>query len=198
MGVHLGTGTGRGVARPSLGVGRAPSDRATGCRADRAGGIRHDQGKAGLGGAPRFLRPVPRSRREGCQGPDVCAKNEPIPWRKLLVDPKTKGVANGFAYIVKPKGSNPEAVKNLIEKNPRLELDQINCEYMPYVLALHQDQTLLIKSSDPKGHNVRFSAFNNGGFNQIVAANGQLEKKLVAERFPIVLKCDIHPWMKGI
>ncbi len=134
---------------------------------------------------------------KAAKDPDVCAKDKPIPWRELLVDPRTKGVANGFVYIVRPKGTNPEAQKELLEKKPRVELDQINCEYMPYVLALHQDQTLVIKSSDSKGHNVRFSAFNNGGFNQILAANGQLEKKLVSERFPIVLACDIHPWMKG-
>src|SRR5262249_41922444 len=27
--------------------------------------------------------------------------------------------------------------------------------------------------------------------------NGELKKKLVAEKRPIPLACDIHPWMKG-
>jgi len=129
--------------------------------------------------------------------PDVCAKNQPILSREIVVDPKTKGVAQGFAYLVRPKGTNPVAVKELIAKHPKVGVDQLNCEFMPYTLALHQDQTLVIKSSDATNHNVRFSSFNNGGFNQIVGAGGQLEKKLVAERFPIALACDIHPWMKG-
>ena len=39
--------------------------------------------------------------------PEVCAKDQPIPSRELVVDPKTKGVAFGFAYLVKPKGPTP-------------------------------------------------------------------------------------------
>src|SRR4051812_24854136 len=58
--------------------------------------------------------------------PDVCAKAVPIPSRELVVDPKTKGVAYGFVYLVKPKGSNPEAVKALLAKAPKAELDQKN------------------------------------------------------------------------
>ena len=129
--------------------------------------------------------------------PDICAKDQPILSREIVVDPKTLGVAHGFAYLVRPKGTNPDAVKELIAKHPKVELDQLNCEFMPYTLAIHQDQTLVFKSSDATNHNVRFSAFNNGGFNQIVAARGQLEKNLVAERFPITVECNIHEWMKG-
>ncbi len=144
--------------------------------------------------------PPPANLVEKGQAPrdaDVCAKDKPIPARDLVVDPKSKGVAYGFAYIVRPKGSNPEAVQNLISRAPKVELDQKNCAFEPYVLPMHQDQVLLIKSSDPKNHNVRYSAFQNGGFNQIVGPGAQMEVKLVAERFPIVLACDIHPWMKG-
>jgi len=144
--------------------------------------------------------PPPTNAVEKGQAPrdaDVCAKDKPIPARDLVVDPKSKGVAYGFAYIVRPKGSNPEAVQNLISKAPKVELDQKNCAFEPYVLPMHQDQVLVIKSTDPKNHNVRYSGFNNGGFNQIVGPGAQMEVKLTAERFPIVLACDIHPWMKG-
>jgi hypothetical protein len=144
--------------------------------------------------------PRPSNAIEKGQAPkdgDVCAKDKPIPARDLLVDPKTKGVAYGFAYIVRPKGSNPEAVQSLISKAPKVELDQKNCAFEPYVLPMHQSQVLVIKSTDPKNHNVRYSAFSNPGFNQIIGPGGAMEVKLVAERFPIVLACDIHPWMKG-
>src|SRR4051812_33920052 len=39
--------------------------------------------------------------------PEVCARDESIISRELAVDPKTKGVAFGFAYLVKPQGANP-------------------------------------------------------------------------------------------
>ena len=129
--------------------------------------------------------------------PEICAREAAIPNRELVVDPKTKGVAYGFAYLVKPKGSNPGAVKELLARSPKAELDQKNCEFLPYVLAIHQDQTLVIKSSDPVNHNVRYAAFANSPFNQIMAPKGEIEVKLVAERRPIVVACDIHSWMKA-
>jgi len=129
--------------------------------------------------------------------PEVCAKGAAIPSRELAVDPETKGVAYGFVFLVRPKGSNPEAVKELLAKQPKVELDQKNCEFIPYVQAIHQDQALLIKSSDAVNHNVRYAAFANSPFNQILAPNGQIEIKLVAERRPVLIACDIHSWMKA-
>ena len=82
--------------------------------------------------------------------PDVCAKDQSILSHELEIDPKTKGVRYGFAYIVRPKGTNPEAVQELIAKNPKVEIDQKNCDFLPHSTAIHQDQTLVMKSSDPK------------------------------------------------
>jgi hypothetical protein len=130
--------------------------------------------------------------------PNVCAKNQSILSRELVVDPKTKGVSYAFAYILRPKGTNPEAIKDLLAKQPKLELDQSNCEFLPYVLPMYQEQTLIVKASDPGiNHNVRLNAFTNPGLNQNLAPGGQLPLKLVAERLPIKLNCDIHPWMKS-
>jgi hypothetical protein len=143
--------------------------------------------------APRILE----EKGKAAKDPDVCAKDQPILSQELVVDPKTKGMAHGFAYLVRPVGTNPKAVADLLTKTPKVEMDQINCTFVPHSLAFHQDQSLVLKSSDPRNHNVRFSGFNNAGFNQILAPNGQLETKLVAERVPVVLACDIHPWMKA-
>ena len=117
--------------------------------------------------------------------------------KELVVDPASKGIRYAFAYLPKPQGANPDAVKALVAKTPVVEIDQKNCEFLPYVTALNQDQSLVLKSSDPTNHNVRFSAFVNAPFNQILPPNGQVSVKLVAERRPIPLACDIHPWMKG-
>jgi hypothetical protein len=129
--------------------------------------------------------------------PNVCAKDEPVSSRELVVDPVSKGVAHGFVYLVRPSGSNPAAVKDLLARNPKVEMDQKNCEFVPYVQAIHQDQILVIKSSDAVSHNVRFAALANHPLNQILAPQGQLEVKLTAERRPIVVACDVHSWMKA-
>ena len=129
--------------------------------------------------------------------PTVCAASAAITDRSLVVDPKTKGVKYGFVYLVRPKGENPDAVKALVAKAEKVEVDQKNCEFLPYAVALHQDQTLVFKSADPVNHNVHLSPFTNAPFNLILAAQGTVEKKFVAERRVIPLTCDIHPWMKG-
>jgi hypothetical protein len=129
--------------------------------------------------------------------PEICAKDQPILSRELVVDPKSKGVASGFAYLVRPKGDFAATVKALLDRQPKVVLDQKNCEFQPYVLPFHKDQTLVIKSSDATNHNVRFSGFANPGINQLVAPRGELEVKLVADRVPLKLQCDIHNWMDG-
>jgi hypothetical protein len=129
--------------------------------------------------------------------PNICAKSKPILSRELVVDPKTKGIAYAFAYLVRPKGENPGAVKALLAAHPSVEIDQMNCEFQPYVLPMHKDQKLIIKASDPLiNHNVRLSPFVNPGLNQTLPPNGKLELSLVAERLPIKVVCDIHSWMK--
>jgi hypothetical protein len=129
--------------------------------------------------------------------PTVCAKSKPIISRELTVDPQSKGIAHAFAYISRPKGENPNAIKDLLAKQPKVEIDQKNCEFVPYALPMYQGQMLVVKASDPGiNHNVRLNAFANQGINQNVAPGGQLPLNLVAERLPIKLNCDIHPWMK--
>ncbi len=126
----------------------------------------------------------------------VCGKKD-LYSRELVVDPKTKGIAHAFAYLPRPSGSNPEAEKELLQKEPKVEIDQETCEFLPYSTALHEKQQILFKSSDPIGHNVHYIGFQNGSKNVSLPPNGSLEGKLVAERRPLTLKCDIHPWMKG-
>jgi len=129
--------------------------------------------------------------------PELCAKDATIFSRDLLIDPKSKGIAYAFAYLVRPKGDSTALVKELLAKKPKVELDQKGCEFQPYALPFHKDQALLIKSSDSKSHNVRYAGFNNTGINTTILPNSQLEVKLLVDRLPLELHCDIHPWMKG-
>jgi plastocyanin len=127
---------------------------------------------------------------------NVCGAKEPIYNRDLPVS-ENKGVANAFAYLVRPSGKNPDAEKALLDKKTEVDLDQKNCQFVPYSTAIHQGQMLVFKSSDPINHNIRYSAFKNAPFNQILPPNGEAKVKLVAENRPLPLACDIHPWMKG-
>jgi hypothetical protein len=129
--------------------------------------------------------------------PAICAVND-IPDETLVVDPATKGVANQFAYVSMPKGTNPNAEQALISKSPMVEIDQKNCRFVPHSVALHKDQELVFKSSDPVGHNIRYTGFKIGGFNQMLAPNGKQGVKMAAvDPGPVEVRCDIHAWMNA-
>ena len=135
---------------------------------------------------------------KAAKDPDLCAKDEDILSRDLVIDPKNKGVAFAFAYLVRPKGDSTQQTRDLLAKKPEVVLDQKNCEFLPYALPFHKDQKLVIKSSDPRSHNVRFSGIINTGINQMVSPQGELKvTTLVPDKLPMELHCDIHSWMKG-
>jgi hypothetical protein len=74
-------------------------------------------------------------------------------------------------------------------------LDQINCVYVPHVLALHTGQTLRIKSSDPMLHNVNLQCAANPQANYGFAGPGYKDVQLALPESPFRVKCDVHPWM---
>jgi hypothetical protein len=135
---------------------------------------------------------------------EVCAATDLIS-NELVVDPKTKGIRYGLAFLKGTlsggksslAGKNSEAEKALVSKEPDAIVDQKNCEFLPYMKPIFTGQRAVFKSSDPVGHNVRFSGFANLAKNVVLAPNGELVETLKAERLPMELRCDIHPWMKG-
>jgi hypothetical protein len=143
--------------------------------------------------APKVLEEKGKAKTN----PEVCARDQTIYDRELVVDPKTKGVLYCCAYISRPKGSNPGAVKELLAKHPTVEIDQRNCEFLPYLTVMHEGQTLVVTSSDAGiNHNFHITGFNNGA-NQNVPAGTKLNLKLNPENRPIPVECNIHPWMKA-
>ncbi len=145
--------------------------------------------------------PPPRvlvEKGKAANNPEVCARDQTLYDRDVVVvDPKTKGVLYCCAYLSRPKGSNPDAVKELLAKHPTVEIDQKNCEFLPYLTVMHEGQTLVVTSSDAGiNHNFHISGFNNGA-NQNVPVGTKLKLKLNPENRPIPVECNIHPWMKA-
>jgi hypothetical protein len=72
-------------------------------------------------------------------------------------------------------------------------LDNIGCHFVPHVTLLRSGQPLLLKNSDPVGHNT-----NAGIFNQIIASGTETPTKIDrAAPLPLPVACNIHPFMKG-
>jgi len=128
---------------------------------------------------------------------EVCAADGAIVSQELQVDPETKGVAGVLVYLAKPNGSNPAAVEALMKAHPKAVLDQKGCVFLPYIQGIYEGQKLQIKSSDPVNHNVRYNGFSNASLNQMLGVGGSMEVSLKPERRPLMVACDIHPWMKA-
>jgi len=144
--------------------------------------------------------PKPKVEDKAAKDKDAVCRTNPILNKDLTIDPETKGVADGIAYLVNVSGDYSATAKALVAKKPDVVVDQINCEYVPYASVVYKGQKLTFKSSDPVGHNVDFKpmAAGNGAINPMLPPNGKVDYKIkAAEKRPTAVVCSIHPWMKG-
>jgi plastocyanin len=101
------------------------------------------------------------------------------------------GLANTFVYIKNgaPAGGTSGAAP---------VLDQVGCEYQPYVIGVRTGQTFMVKNSDSTFHNVHALPKVPGNPEKNVA---QPVKGMTSPfTFPngevfVQFKCEVHPWM---
>jgi hypothetical protein len=129
-----------------------------------------------------------------------CMKKGAIVSEEFIVDPKTKGVKNVFVWLMDAKDTkkgklpiHPSLAKS---KEPSVTLDQPCCAFEPHVLAVRDDQTIVVKNSAGVPHNVHMLGALD--FNQLIPAGGQIEIKDLKPASTIAnVQCDIHGWMKA-
>jgi hypothetical protein len=134
------------------------------------------------------------------QDKDYCLSKGAVVSEEYIVDPKTQGVKNVVVWLMDvkdPKKGKLPIHPNLAKsKQPSVTLDQPCCAFEPHVLAMRDDQSIVINNSAEKPHNVHFL----GGleFNQQIPAGGQMELKNVKPSGIITnVQCDIHGFMKA-
>jgi hypothetical protein len=74
-------------------------------------------------------------------------------------------------------------------------LDQINCVYVPHVIAMQAGQILRIQSSDNVLHNVQLMCTANPSANLGFPSPGHQDLTMNQPESPFRVKCDVHPWM---
>ncbi|HYV34276.1 MAG TPA: hypothetical protein VE988_01145, partial [Gemmataceae bacterium] len=120
---------------------------------------------------------------------------------KILIDPKTKGLKNVFVYILVEDGKKIAIHPKLQNFPKELVVDQPCCMFWPRALAIREGQVFVVKNSSSIKHNIRWSPdAKSGGTGGSIVIDGedQIEiKDLKAQRLPMPLECNIHPWMKG-
>ena len=122
----------------------------------------------------------------------------------LLVDPKTKGIANVVGYLYLKSGQKHPPIHPSYEKAAKAEIkiNNAKCRYEPRMVLLRPKQTLVISNPDPVGHNTKMDPINqdlNPGENFNLPAGSKIKHKFNApEVFPAFpVACNIHPWMKA-
>lgn len=129
---------------------------------------------------------------------EVCAVNDTYS-DELLVDEKTKGIANVFIYLPrKPKKIHPD----LKDFDPQVIFDQKNCVFIPHALLVRAGQSVEVLNSDSISHNTHTYPIRNNGENVIVNAltpkgKGKLFATKSSEILPTKVVCDLHAWMKA-
>jgi hypothetical protein len=127
-----------------------------------------------------------------------------------IVDPKTKGVANVLIYLKAPTGTYfPIHDKDKVRKD-KVSLDQPHCMFVPHMLALYPSyfdgqkdvptgEEFEIKNSAPVPHNTRAigNPLKNPGFNVTLPPGSQKVFDLKPQPLPVLINCDIHPWMNA-
>lgn len=123
---------------------------------------------------------------------DVCGKHNLV--NEDLVIGADKGVANVVIFVRDRK----------IDVHPDLKatepvvLDNLNCRFSPHVVFVQTGQELVIKNSDPVGHNSNVATLKNPASNTLIPASGETKVTFRSdEAVPAAVTCNIHPWMKG-
>jgi plastocyanin len=133
--------------------------------------------------------------------PAVCAAPGHVLVDETLVVGDDGGIANiVVALYLKPGDKKPETHPSFAEliKKPA-ELDNIKCRFEPRITVVYAGQELILKNSDPVGHNVKANLLINPAFNDLIPGGGKLTKTTLKkeERLPAETSCSIHPWMRG-
>ena len=141
-------------------------------------------GKVKLKGEPKPEVVIPL---EGTTcGPIVHTK---LTTRHYVVGPD-KGLANVFVYIKKGASPTPPPASE------KPVLDQVNCQYEPYVMGVMAGQKIAIRNSDPLLHNVHATPKINQEFNFAQVTKGQVNEKAFDKPEVLVrMMCNVHPWM---
>jgi hypothetical protein len=142
-------------------------------------------GKVKLTGTPPPEKQIPLDA--------ACGKASPngLTTRHYVVS-ADKGLANVFVYL--KEGAKPTPATGTAPV-----LDQVNCEYQPYVMGLQSGQSFNVKNSDPVLHNVHAMP-KPGTANKEKNVGQPLKGMTTPFMFPaaevlLKFKCDVHPWM---
>ncbi len=132
----------------------------------------------------------------------ACMIDGPVNDETWIVNPKNKGLKNAFVWLEAAKKGDKLPIPASLEKiePKKVEVDQPSCAFIAHAIALREGQILVAKNSSKIGHNFKWGGdptVNKGG-NVLLPPGASKEiDDLKANRLPVKMECNIHPWMNG-
>jgi hypothetical protein len=146
-------------------------------------------GKVVLQGTPKPERTIDMAADPRCGA----LHDKPVTTRHYVVG-ADGGLANVLVFV-----KSGLADKNFPMPTEVPVLDQVGCEYMPFVMGVRVNQKFKIKNSDPTMHNVHATpkaGTGNKEFNMAQPVKDMVtEKSFDAPEVVVRFKCDVHDWM---
>jgi hypothetical protein len=126
----------------------------------------------------------------------VCGKHKLVD-ETYIINAATGEIKNVVLFLSPKPGSAKPTVHPDYDKAPdTVELDNRNCHFEPHIVLMRTTQKLVIKNSDPVGHNTNANFLENVSFNDLIPAGGSITKPLPKPESAFMpLSCSIHPWM---
>jgi hypothetical protein len=129
-----------------------------------------------------------------------CLSKGPLFSDEWVINPQNKGVRWVFVWLAPAASGAALPVHPSLKeiKQKEVTIDQPCCMFVPHALAIRQGQDILAKNSSPVSHNINWTGFKNPGNNILLPSGSSLKiTKLVPDRVPLKLSCNIHSWMSG-
>lgn len=132
--------------------------------------------------------PSPRRLNEVRHTAGCLTKDHPAPLDDRRLVDGDGGIANVVVRLLRaPQAPAPPEEPVVI--------DQVDCVFVPHVVALQAGRPVMVKNSDGILHNARLSALSNPSANLSLGPMAAPVPLELPEPEICRLTCDIHPWM---
>jgi hypothetical protein len=129
-----------------------------------------------------------------------CLSQGPLLSEEWTINKNNKGVRWTIVWLGPASASGTLPVHPSLKEisHKEVDIDQPCCKFIPHALGLRQGQNLVAKNSSPVTHNINWTGIKNPGGNVLLpAGKSHTIPDLVADRIPLKLSCNIHPWMSA-
>ena len=160
------------------------------------------RGKFVLAGTPPARSPLKIDKDQG-----VCAPGGKTVLDEEMVVDSSGGIRDVAIFLTtkypagNPHWEHPDYAANATGEAP-LPFDQEKCIFLSHLFIMRSSQTLVIKNSDPVGHNTSISpsaGSRTASANILLPANSSATYKPGGESLvPNPVSCSIHPWMSAM